>query len=119
MSEIKKFKVQSSKFKVFSLLFIVFLIACGSPKEKIPDDILSKEKMIEIVTELHVTEASINLNLYNADSLKTIYSKHQVTKSQYDSSFKYYALHPKQLSEIYKGVLNEISKRQAATVNHK
>ena len=105
--------------KEFIYFIFIFFIACGSPKENIPADILPKEKMIEVVTELHIAEASINLNLYNTDSLKTIYSKHQVTKAQCDSSFKYYALHPKQLSEIYKGVLNEISKRQAATVNHK
>ncbi|NBX87236.1 MAG: DUF4296 domain-containing protein [Bacteroidetes bacterium] len=39
--------------------------------------------------------------------------KNNITKKQFDESFRFYSLHPKMLSEVYQIVLNNLSKMQA------
>lgn len=105
---------------IYIAFLALSLAACGSEKkEKIPAGILPKEKMIAVITDLHVAEAAINLNLLRPDSLYDVYEKNKITKQQYDSSFKYYSLNPEKLVEIYNEVLNEISKKQAEFAKYK
>ena len=104
----------------YIVFFALCFVACNNKeKENIPTGILSKEKMVAVITDLHIAEAAINLNLLTADSLYNIYEKNKITKAQYDSSFKYYTMNPDLLLKIYDEVLNEISKKQAEVVNYK
>jgi hypothetical protein len=117
------------KMKKIILLFLcTVLFACSEkPAEKIPDSILPKEKMAEVLVDVHLLEASLNLSASPAiiaSSGKTevnadVLTKNNITRSQYDESFMYYTQNPKQLSEIYQLVLNSLSKMQAEVTTKK
>ena len=100
---------------LFSLLFICILFSCGEQQKKItvPPDILPKEKMAQVIADIHIAEAEINLNTppplpgEPGDSLskkrirfENIFEKNQITKSQYDISIVFYIAHPELLDTV-------------------
>jgi hypothetical protein len=119
------------KMKKIALLFLCsWLISCGNDTVvPIPDNVLSKEKMAQILTDMHLLEASMNLNIANTvvtvetpdmeNNVRLVLKKNAVTKEQYETSFAFYTAHTELLSEIYTEVLNDLSKLQAKVANEK
>jgi hypothetical protein len=104
--------------------FLVFLVlgvvSCKETKEiEIPPNVLPKGKMAEIVTDLTLIEANINIgNLYigkaNADSTSrfNVYKQYGTTRKVYDSSLVFYSKHPIIFKEVYEMVLERLNKMQ-------
>ncbi len=113
--------------KRIALIFACFLFfSCSEKKtEEIPVNILSKQKMSEVMLDLHLLEASMSLNAVGAESTTAVgpspnydvLKKNKISKTQYDESFDYYSKHPAILVEIYEHVLNDLSKMQAEVTN--
>ena len=108
------------------ILICIFLFACSkSPETKIPDTVLSKEKMAELMLDIQLYESSMGISLFKEENVlleipKTdILKKHGLTKKQYDESFEFYSKHPELFSEVYTIVLNDLSKMQAEVTNGK
>ena len=114
----------------FSLLtsYFLLLLSCGSPEEKpvvIPNDVLPKEKMAQIISDIHIAEAEASMGalpdsastarIAIGTSFQKIFEKNKITKAQYDTSLVFYIEHPELLDTIYGQVLNELSKMQAGT----
>ena len=115
--------------KRITLIFACFfLFSCSEKKtEELPLNILSKEKMTEVMLDIHLLEASMSLNANGPDNTiavapskdSDVLKKHKISKSQYDESFDYYSKHPALLIEIYTQILNDLSKMQAKVSNKK
>ena len=106
----------------------LLLISCSKKEEKIPENILPKEKMIPIMVDVHLAEAKIQSNnLSMTDSTKKIaagyyknvFEKNKITEQQFRESFLYYSRHLDLLNKIYEEVISELSKKQATTPNQK
>ncbi|MFH1004145.1 MAG: DUF4296 domain-containing protein [Bacteroidota bacterium] len=102
---------------IYICLFISIMISCQQKKSDIiPDNILSKEKMTKVLTDIHIAEAQTNLYIMNDTAFKDtigfqkIFSINQITKKQYEESLSFYIDHPIMLNEIYEEVVNELSK---------
>lgn len=105
------------------LLILCYLqfVSCGEEETAvpIPDNILSKEKMAQVITDIHIAEAEANLKTLPDSTSKQpigfqpIFEADSITKEQYEESLSFYIEHPKLLNEVYEDVLNELSKRQA------
>jgi hypothetical protein len=110
---------------IFSL--IIALAGCGDSAGDAPDGLLAPAKMAEVMVDVQLLEASLNLGTMNPQRVQHVGSiarldadvmkKHAITRKQYDESFNYYCLHPKQLSEVYQLVLNKLSRMQAEVMN--
>ncbi len=106
--------------RLLILALIPFLFSCGEEKKEvaIPADVLPKEKMAMVITDVHLAEASADLKTLPDSSstekigFQKIYEKNQISKAQYDTSLSFYVNHPELLNEVYEMVLNELSKRQ-------
>jgi hypothetical protein len=119
------------KMKKIMLIFLCsWLISCGNSKDiSIPDNILSKEKMAQVMTDMHLLEASMNLNISSTipanqatdteSKIAFILKKNAITKEQYETSFAFYTEHTELLSELYTEVLNNLSQLQAKVANEK
>ncbi|MBL0330708.1 MAG: DUF4296 domain-containing protein [Bacteroidetes bacterium] len=115
--------------KIITLFCIVFLSACTSIEDRvdIPDTVLSQQKMSEVLVDVHLLEASLNVNAYSKGQVimnniqpdSDILKKNAITKEQYDSSFNFYAQNPILLAEVYQLVLNNLSKMQAEVMTGK
>ena len=98
----------------------IFLLACGEEQKQvaIPDNILPKEKMSQIIADIHIAEAEANLRtLPDSSSKETIsfqkiFEKDSITKQQYEESLSFYIDNPELLNEVYEEVLNDLSKMQ-------
>ncbi len=99
------------------ILLSLWLAACASPKEK---EILSKEKLAMVLTDIHLAEAKINeKHIGSSDSAlvlfqevqRGIYKKHQVDSIQVNRSFEAYVKEPDEFLEMYQLVSDELSKK--------
>lgn len=110
---------------LFPFLFaVIALISCGEKEAtiEIPANILPKEKMVQVLTDVHLAEAEANLRTLPDSTSKEpigfqkIFDKDSITKKQYEESLTFYIDHPVLLDSIYTQVLNELSKMQGNAV---
>lgn len=106
---------------------LLFFACSGKKTLNIPENILPKEKMAEVMIDIHLLEATMNLNSTSADKLNPanpspnfdVLKKNNISKIQFDESFDFYSQHPELLIEVYQTVLNDLSKMQAEVTNKK
>jgi hypothetical protein len=104
------------------------MVSCSQDKTvSIPDTVLQEDKMAEVMVDIHLLEATLNINTFSKDKVSKdnsspatdVLKKHGITKKQYDESFSFYTRNPQLLGEMYTKVLNELSKMQAKVTNDK
>ena len=104
------------------LIVLSFLLACTSPKERIPEGILSQNEFASILKEVHLAEATFELQKTNGKedaenaltkSYQTIFSSHNIDETIFQKTLEYYANHPGELEKIYAKVLEELTKERA------
>ena len=108
-----------------SLILICCLVSCNSHKtearlEKLPaDSLISREKMIRILIDLHLVEATLQLqrnrgkdiNLLTKEYYQWLYSRHHISKNRFMANFDYYSQDPEDFGKIYEIVLIELTDR--------
>lgn len=107
--------------KVAAFIFLsVLFFSCSEPKQEIPDHVLKKDKMRDVMVDVSLLESTLNLNLINGKKLqdaanmkRDLFQNHGTTQQQYDTSIYFYSHHPEIFKEVYDGVLQELSKMQA------
>jgi len=94
--------------KIFCLvLLLITMCACSQQKTSPPANLLTKEKMIEILPDVHLAEASIQtMNSRDRDSIGRVYFTHifrihEVDEAAFYNSMEYYTHEPTALEEIY------------------
>ena len=108
--------------KLKTLIICYFLLACRSPKERIPERILPEKEMVSILKEVHLAEANFELLKTNSkevaqntllNNYHEIYSKYNIDKNKFQETLEYYANHPEKLEAIYSKVLEDIKKERS------
>lgn len=110
---------------LYSLLFIAIFLSACSKDEDIPVYVLSEEKLVPILIDLHICESDVAHTVPNKEEgillylarEKSIMRKHGVRQGQVDSTINWYSKHPKQFKAVYEKVIDsmvvlESSKRQ-------
>ena len=105
---------------ILSIACCLLAISCGDKSKSvaIPPNVLSREKMAAVLTDIHMAEAEANLRtLPDSSSKETIsfqkiFEKDSISKQQYKESLTFYINHPELLNDVYEEVLNELSKMQ-------
>lgn len=105
------------KKKLIPLIFIVAaFISCDKPVIEKPDHLLKEKKMIEMLVDIHLAEATFNHMRYdsivrNSSSANFYYSvleKYQVPDSVFEKSYVYYVSDPKNFEKMYREVVNKL-----------
>jgi hypothetical protein len=103
------------------LFFLFLFVSCNKDSEKLekPVDLLDKNKMAAMLTDITLMEAAANVQVkqnVNAkieENLKfNIYKQHMISRKQYESSLKYYSANAKEFKEVYDIVLQNLSKQK-------
>lgn len=95
------------------------LIACGKKPDKIPEGIILKGEMIEVISEIELTQALIKLKLSEQDTInqeqlfQEVYDEFNVSKNQFNNSLVYYCKEPKVLKSMYTKVIENLTKKQS------
>ena len=85
-----------------SYLMIVFcIVSCTEAIEK-PKDILSQEKMSEIIADFAINEQSYTIggNINTENATRFILKKYNIKGQQFTDSYKYYMTDPDTMKEI-------------------
>ncbi|GAA4355095.1 hypothetical protein GCM10023185_17640 [Hymenobacter saemangeumensis] len=97
------------------------LPACQRPEEPAPPaDLLPREKMVRLLTDIHLLEAQVENSRLTPDSARALYlAQHkdllwraEVSDSAFQRSYRYYAIHGKDLDEIYGAVIDTLERRE-------
>ncbi|MBT8327953.1 MAG: DUF4296 domain-containing protein [Bacteroidia bacterium] len=102
----------NTRTKILLLWFITLIFACKSKEQRLPDGILSKEEMIEVITDLQMIEAAHKSMTLSSNTQKPmrdtsytiVFNKHQTNVATFDSSLRVYTRHPAMFSEIMEEV---------------
>ncbi|HKG05907.1 MAG TPA: DUF4296 domain-containing protein [Pedobacter sp.] len=108
--------------KYFTYLVISFLLIIGC-KPGIPGDVLRPDKMALLLHDIHVFDGYIT-NVTNIDTAKkvaagyynAIYKKYDTDSATYVRSLKYYTVHPKEMTQIYTKVTDQLKKEKNSLV---
>lgn len=114
------------RYIVFTLLiFIAFACNSSKPEVTLPANVVSKDTMVDILVDVHILEATIDLgimkseiDLKQTDKYYPIFKKHNITRQEYDKSLLFYTSHPELLNQIYDNVIAGLSRKQAELNKH-
>lgn len=99
--------------------FLIFLLLCGAciKPETPPADVIPKDTMVRILTDIHIAEAKVanmplpldSSYLYYGKYKMEIYSKYGIGPERFDRSFDYYVRNLKEMDKIYEVVVDSLS----------
>ena len=104
-----------------SVLLTLAFTQCQRPEEPMrPELLLPKEKMTSLLTNLHLAEARVEASRLAPDSARALFNqlrhdlfwKYETTDSAFYQSYRYYAVHDKDLDKIYGDVIDSLSMRE-------
>jgi len=105
-----------------SVFFLVLLASCGQKREKLPDYVVDEEKLVPILVDIHLTDALLNKEKRaHAEKYEkavkmypSVLMRHDIDRTTFDSTIRYYVKTPKKFAQIYDEVLRELSIRKGA-----
>lgn len=101
---------------LYIILLATLLFGCKS-KTKVPSDIIPENKIVSLLVDMHIADATTNLirikqnklNIKPEDYYYSVLSKHHTNKETFDKSIKYYSKNLEQYNKIYDEVLKRLS----------
>ena len=103
--------------KIFLLIIISTLFSCGEEVIEKPVNLISKDKMTNILYDLAIINAAKSsgpqvMENMNFEPMEYIYNKYQIDSLQFVTSDLYYASLPLEYEDIYKKLENRITKEK-------
>lgn len=103
-----------------TLALAMVIASCNNLNVKPPKDLLSEDRMVEIITDIEIIEGKLHFNNErngNAEELKVsyyqqLYEHHNITKEQFIDNLNYYTQKPELLENIMTRVVDSITKEQ-------
>ena len=95
------------------------VVSCAEKVVEEPDNLIPKEKMVDILHDLAILNATkttigAKLDESGIDIMEFLYKKYQIDSTQFSESDLYYASLPLEYQAIYTEVETRLDKRQKA-----
>lgn len=110
-----------------SLIFIIVLFSACESKDssKVPDGIIPESKMIPIIVELHIVDATISIKQFNIRTnnkriekyYNYVLGKYGYDRVQFNKSVKFYSENPERFDKMYDKVIEKLTKKQETIKN--
>lgn len=103
-----------SNIRVLILFVFVLLSACN----RIPKEVLSEEKMSDVLFDIHLSEGTFDVYQFSkySDAKKHYYKclldKQGISLAQFDTSVSWYSNHLDAYERVYENVLQKLKARQ-------
>lgn len=100
----------------------LLVTACQKPEDvPVPDKLIPRDKMISVLIDMHLLEARTEAAALPQDSAralfrqaqKAVYWRYEIDDSTFVQSYRYYAVHDKDLDAIYSAVVDSLALREA------
>jgi len=95
------------------LLLIAGTISCKSARKKY---ILPKKKFVDVLVDIHLADGMAQQNQENRSAFlldsatlyNSVFEKHNITRTQFDSTMHYYSTKPADFTKLYTKVINRV-----------
>lgn len=110
----------------YILFILLFFTSCSSSELDIPSDIIQKEKMINVMVDVHIADAMASeqkiKDIKVSNQLKKTYlvgvlHKHDISQQKFDNSIQFYESNVETMLDIYNEVMIKISAQEAELNN--
>lgn len=110
--------------KVIAILLLIFTCACAEKLLEKPDNLIPKDKMVEILNDMVILNAAKGTNVavlrsHDIEPMEYIYTKYAIDSLQFLESDRYYASIPKEHEKIYMAVEAKLIKEEERLSNAK
>jgi hypothetical protein len=106
----------------FAVMFVMIVAfgACNQPEEQ-PQVLLPEEQMVQVLVELHLAEARVELIQIPQDSIRPllkqrysdIFTQLEIDTTAFNTTFEYYEQHPTEMDLLYEKVIDNLVEREA------
>lgn len=106
------------RFKYLLFLLVIGFASCD--REKLPEGVLNRGKMVGIIVDIHLSDALFSHRFVvgmDRDSLQddlflSVCRKHNVDPEVVDKSLYYYARHPEKFRKIYDEAVDRLNEME-------
>ncbi len=107
-----------TKVILVCLFTFTILTGCKFENEKLPDGIMTKDRMVDIIADIQLVEAAqkqLNVAISERNAMRDtsyhiIFNKYDIDSALYDSSLHVYSRNPRIMAEIMERVAKKIIK---------
>jgi hypothetical protein len=109
----------TAKLKYYLGFCLLIFSACSpqAPKKSadLPEWIIPEDKMMAVLTDVHIIEGArigktvLGDSLWTIDHYNKLWKKHHISETLYDSSFRFYTRNPEKMDQLYEQVLTNLS----------
>jgi hypothetical protein len=120
----KKKLLLKANNRMRKILGIILIISTLTACNMRPLGVVSEEKLADVLYDIYLTDAVLNVRLPNRETSKDkyynlIYEKHHISKKNFDKSIKWYAAHPKKFEIVYNSIKSRIEYLKVDVENYK
>jgi hypothetical protein len=103
------------------LTLFFFVTACNESVEKKPHKLVSRNRMIDMLVDIHLAAAVYQTSHYTNNAIKqysesdfyySVLHKYKTADSTFEQSLIYYSSKPKEFEKIYTRVLNRLNEME-------
>jgi hypothetical protein len=96
------------------------MFACNKKQAKAPANLIPKDKMVQILADVHIAEAQVESQIIYPDTAimafnykeKEIFRKHGVTEQKFRKTYQYYKDNLKEMDALYEVIVDTLSLRE-------
>lgn len=111
--------------RLIIFLFLISILFSCEAEEEIPENLISKDSMVNILIDVHIAEGKTTQSGLPRDSALAyyrfledeIFEKYDIDSARYNMSMHYYTEQIDVLDEIYEVVLDSLNLKSAAAGN--
>ena len=106
------------KLKFIVIIIVVGLITSCESEHTITPDLIERDKMVEVISEIELTQALIKLKFSNKDTINSqelydqIYEKFKISEEEFNNSLAFYCKTPKQAESLYLEAIEVLTAKQ-------
>ncbi|MCL1822105.1 MAG: DUF4296 domain-containing protein [Prolixibacteraceae bacterium] len=107
---------------IYIIVILLFtLLSCEKEVVEKPKNLVSRDKMINIIVDLHLSDAVFQSRRYSSDQLRkfseadlyhSVLKKYNVADSVFEKSLIHYASQPKELERMYSKVVGKLKEKE-------
>ena len=104
-------------YRLFVFIFLTVFFSCTQQAEKKPRHLLSDAQMIDALTEVHLIESAVKLNLIEdlkndslniRDYYEALFDTKPYSYKEFQESFTYFTKNPSQMESFLDSVLMRV-----------
>ena len=102
----------------YTIIAFCFLASCKEEAKVLPEYLIERELMFEVVSEIELTQALIKLKFTTQDTINSqelynqVYKEFNISEDQFNKSLAYYCSTPKGFEGIYIDAIELLSEKQ-------